>query len=501
MRSGEDYVAGLVDGRSVYLDGERVDDVTRHPAFSRAIQVIAETYDRASDEEPDTFEDPETGQRYSGMWRIPRSADDLAARRRTHEFWSKPNFGLMGRTPDHVASLLSAFAGSRDVFARGGEQFGDNVVRFYEKARREDLYVAYVIVPPQVDRSKPAHKQPEEFLYVGAADEREDGIVLRGAQMIGTAAIMADYLLVTYIVPLQQGDEAYAISAVVPMNAENLRLYPRRPYSLIANSTFDYPLSSRFDEFDSLVVFDDVFVPWEDVFVYRNVDLVRDQFYATGAHLMANFQALSRFNVKLSFAAGLAMKLARLHSIDSLPPVQGLLGHGVATIASELEGLVVAAEKDPLMKNGMAWPNPKYVYTGMSLQRQHVVDLMRELRELGGGSFIAVPSSEKSFTSPETAEHTNRYYRSATASAEERVRLLKLLWDFIGTEFAGRQLQYEMFYSAAQHISDARVFRSFDWEAGVDLVDEALALHDEPSGDGASSVSPASASGPTAQGR
>jgi 4-hydroxyphenylacetate 3-monooxygenase len=474
MRSGQEYTAGLADGRQVYLDGTRVEDVTTHPAFARQIGVIADVYDSVAADAGSVYVDPETGERLSGMWRIPRSAADLTTRRAVHEQWAAPTFGLMGRTPDHVASLLCAFAGSADVFGRGGERYARNVVDFYERARREDLYVAYTIVPPQVDRSKPAHQQPEPFLYAGAAEARDDGIVVRGAQMIGTGAVMADWLLLTYVVPLQHGDEDYAISCVMPMNTPGLRIYPRRPYSTIATSEFDYPLSSRFDEVDSLVVFDDVVVPWEHVFVYRDVGITRDQFVATGAHLMANFQALSRFCVKLRFACGLAMRLAEVHGIDRLPPVQGQLGGGVATIASQLEGMVRAAETTPSMRGAMAVPSQQFVYTGMSLQRQLAGDLIRWLRELAGGSFIAVPSSEHAFTSPDTANDTARYYKSANTSAVDRVQLLKLMWDFVGTEFAGRQQQYEMFYSAAQHVSDARVFHAYDWEAGRTMVEDCL---------------------------
>lgn len=478
MRSGSEYIEGLDDGRAVFVDGEPVGPVSSHPSFERAIRVIADTYDAQREDSAEAWTDPDSGETFGAMWRIPRSAEDLAAKRRTHEFWAKPSFGLMGRTPDHVASLLSAFAANPDVFGAVDPRFGENVVNFYRRAREEDLYLAYVIVPPQVDRSKPAHQQPEPFLYAGVKEERDDGLVIQGAQMIGTAAAMADYVLLTYIVPLVPGDEDYAISAVIPMNADGLRVYPRRPYSTIAQSTFDYPLSSRFDEVDSLVVFDDVVVPWENVFAYRDIGLIQDQFHKTGAHLLANFQALSRFSVKLDFAAGLARRLAELHSIDKIPPVQGQLGHGVATIASTIQAQVVAAQAESLIQDGVAWPNPKHVYTGMSLQRQLVVDLMKWMRELAGGAFIAVPSSEASFDSPETAAHTERYYASATASSRDRVQLLKLMWDFVGTEFAGRQLQYEMFYSAAQHISDARVFKHFDWQPGLEMVDECLQMED-----------------------
>lgn len=484
MRTGEQYIDSLDDGRAVYLDGELVGDVRKHPGFSGPIQVIADTYDEVNGDRHTAWDDPESGNTYSGMWRIPRTAADLTARRLAHEQWARPSYGLMGRTPDHVASLLTAYRGSDSVFAGGDERWAENVRRVYEEGRQKDLYYAYAIVPPQVDRSKPAHQQPEPFIYPGVTEERDDGIVIRGAQMIGTSAAIADRLLLTYIVPLQPGDEDYAISCVLPINAPGMRVYPRRPYSSIANSAFDYPLSTRFDETDSLIVLDDVLVPWEDVFVYRDIGLTRAQFTETGAHLLANFQALARFGVKLRFACGLAIKLAELHGVDQVPPVQGQLGHGVGTIASQLEGLILAAESNPGDVNGMAIPNQLFVYTGMSLQRQLVIDLMKWLRELAGGSFIAVPSSEEAFTSEETRAHTERYYQSVGASAEERVGLLKLLWDFVGTEFAGRQLQYEMFYSAAQHICDSRIFQSYDWDAGRSLVERCLADNSPEVGSG-----------------
>jgi 4-hydroxyphenylacetate 3-monooxygenase len=168
MRHGDDYIESLRDGRAVYLDGEPVEDVTAHPAFRGAIRRIAALYDRARDParaDQLTYVDPETGARHSTMWLVPRTADDLRARRRAHEFWAQGSYGLMGRTPDHVSAFFCGFAASRDVFDRAGSTFGDRVVRFFERIRREDRYLAYVIVPPQVDRTKPAHQQPVPYVF------------------------------------------------------------------------------------------------------------------------------------------------------------------------------------------------------------------------------------------------------------------------------------------------------------------------------------------------
>lgn len=475
MRRGADYLASLRDGRVVFLDGERVHDVTRHPAFAESVQRIAERYDAAS-ESPDVTAclDPATGKRIGAMWLIPRSAEDLGRRRAVHRFWAEGSYGLMGRTPDHVASVLTGFAGWRQLFDRGGRQYGDNVVRFHEKARDEDLYLAYAIVPPQIDRGTPAHQHPEAFLHPGVVRETDAGIVIRGAHSIATSATMADWLYVSYITPLAPGDVDYAISLVLPVNAPGLRLLPRRPYATLATSVYDYPLSARFDEVDTTVVFDDVPVPWEQVFIYRNVELVTAQFHESPAHVTANFQSLVRFGVKLELLAGLALKLVEIGRGEGDATTQATLGGDIATFCAAFDALTQAAERRPLVSGGYARPHPQYVYAGMSLQRRLIVDMYRTMRELAGGAFQNLPSSEASFLSQETRADTERYYRSTAASAHDRVKLLKLIWDFIGTEYGGRQLQYEMFYSAAQPVVNRRMFRSYDWGAAKAMVDRLL---------------------------
>src|SRR5699024_3592655 len=141
----------------------------------------------------------------------------------------------------------------------GGEQFKRNIQAFYNKARSESLYLTYAIVPPQIDRSKPAHLQAETHLYAGAADELDSGIIIRGAQQLGTGAVLADYIILSNIQPLPEGDEAQAISVAIPLNAPGVKVYARRSYAAANASVFDYPLSTRFDETDALMAFDDVF--------------------------------------------------------------------------------------------------------------------------------------------------------------------------------------------------------------------------------------------------
>jgi 4-hydroxyphenylacetate 3-monooxygenase len=281
-------------------------------------------------------------------------------------------------------------------------------------------------------------------------------------------------MFISYITPLVPGDDDYAISFVTPVNAPGIRIHPRRPYAQGATSTFDYPLSSRFDEVDATVVFDDVFVPWEHVFIHRNVDLVNAQFHETPSHTLANFQSLVRFTVKLEFMAGLALKLVEVHAAERRPEAQAALGGDIAALCATFDAIVQAAERAPLVLEGVARPHPQYIYAGMSLQRRLIVDMLRGIRELAGGAFQQLPSAEAGFDSPETRADFERFFRGATVSARERVKLLKLVWDFVGSEFGGRQLQYEMFYSAAQPVVNTRMFRSYDWARARSIVDRCL---------------------------
>src|SRR5262245_19321564 len=279
-RTGAQYIAGLKDGRTVYVDGERVADVTEHPAFRASVRSIAQLYDLAASpehRETMTFLSPATGEPVNKSFLIPRTQEDLAARRRAHRLWADATFGLMGRSPDHVPGFITGFAMCPDLFARQGPRFADHVVRYHAWLRDEDLYAAYVIIPPHIDRSRPAHQQEDPELYAGVVEERPDGIVVSGAQMLGTGGAVANEMFMSSIVPLVPGDERHAISIAVPVASPGLRLIVRRPYAESAPSVYDYPLSSRFGETHALVLFDRAFLPWERVAVSRDLALRRAQ--------------------------------------------------------------------------------------------------------------------------------------------------------------------------------------------------------------------------------
>ena len=478
-RTGAQFLRDIAnDGRRVFLDGEAIRDVTTHPAFREGAKTVAGLYDIAADpanRELMTFASPTDGRPVNRMWEIPRSVESLRRRRAAIERWSEESLGFLGRSPDHVAGFFVGFMGAPEVLARGANaEFAANCQRFYEFARDRDLYITYTIVPPQIDRTRPAHQQNPPDLYAGVVAERDDGIVIRGGQMLGTGSVFSDYILLSTIHPMKPGDENYAISVAIPCNAPGVKIYPRRSYAAAATSVFDYPLASRFDETDSLLVYDDVFVPWENVFIYKNVELCRAQWFETPAHIMGNNQAQIRFATKLRFLVGLAHRITRMNGSIAQPIVQGRVAE-LAMYAAMYEGLLDAQiETAQPNANGVFVPNPQPHYAAMNLQSIIYPLMLDIVRDLSGGGMIQLPASVGDLFHPQIGPDLRRYVQSPDFPAEQRVRLLKLCWDAIGSEFAGRHQQYEKFYAGAPFIVRTHMYRHYNFALSDRLVDKAL---------------------------
>jgi 4-hydroxyphenylacetate 3-monooxygenase len=479
LRTGAEYLRSLNDGRAVYVDGELVRNVTAHPAFSEAARSAARLFDIAADpamRERMTFTSPSTGGPVLRAFQIPRSLDDLRKKRLASETWSEATFGMIGRTPDHVAGFFCGYAAVPEVFAAGGQQYADNVVRFYEQLRENHLWATYAIVPPQIDRSKPAHKQSDPTLYAGVVREKDGGVIIAGAQQLATAGVLSDYLYLSCIHPLQPGDENYAIGVAIPMNAPGLKLYPRRPFAMQASNPDDYPLSSRFDESDCFVVLDNVFVRWEDVFIYRNLEVCRDQWWKTPSHAYGNLQAQARYATKLRFMMGLAKRMNEATGNDGAPPVQVQMGE-LAAMVQIVETMLEAQETSATVDaKGVVWPSRSALYSVMSLQSEINPRMIDIVRELTGAAMISLPSSAKDLESSITAPDIDRYMKSGVSGARERIALMRLAWDFIGSEFGSRHQQYEKFYGGASFLVKQNMYRSYDFGRATGLVDKALHL-------------------------
>jgi 4-hydroxyphenylacetate 3-monooxygenase len=485
MRTGDGYVAAIKDDREVYLDGKRVHDIAGHPAFAPIVKTTAELYDIAADPANGMiYTAPETGAEANLVFSIPRSREDLVRRRAAIETWARHTQGWVGRSPDHVGSFFAGFAAHPEAFAAQPRDLGANVVASHRRLLRDSLYAAYAIIPPQVSRMATGHAWEGDLVQAGVAEERGDGLVIRGAQMLATGGAVADEIFVSCIKPLGAEDRDFALGFTVPVATENLKLYCRRPYAPAVTSSFDYPLSARYDETDALVVFDGVFVPWERVFVDRDVDGVRRQFFSTGAHVLGNWQAQIRFAVKLQFLAGLARKIAAVNGVDRIPGVIEKLGE-LAGLASLVESAVLAAEYQASADDAGMWrPHPRALYGAMGLQAELYPRVLAILRDLAGGGVLQLPSSVADLRAAATRADMEHYLGSPDTAAVERIKLFKLAWDAVGSEFAGRHHQYEMFYAGAPFVAKGYAYRNYGFDESVRAVDAFLASYDAGPADG-----------------
>jgi 4-hydroxyphenylacetate 3-monooxygenase len=475
IKTGADHLSALRDGRTIMLEGKVVADHVNHPAFANVVSTAAGLYDYSADpdnREAMTFASPTSGASVSRAWQLPTCYEELVARRQAIERIAAQTWGWVGRTPDHVASTLSAMYMGIDLFERHGSKRARAVRDYFQWARDNDVWCAYSIVPPQTDRNA-GNAARTEFVNAGVCDEDHEGITLRGTRMLATAAPMAQELLVAAIQPLRPGDEKYSFTAMVPLGSKGLKLLSRKSYEAAAASEFDYPLSSRFDENDCIVYFDDVKVPWERVFIHNDVKMARAQWFDIPVMAYQNYPAQIRLGVKMRFLLGLAYRIAELNGILALQATQETLGQMAAEL-NLVEGMVTSMETRGLKYGEYFIPNISVQYSSMVLSQQLYPTFLMRIRELSGGALLALPSSYDDLLDPGVAEYIERTQGSAAVAATDRIKLFKLAWDAIGSEFASRHMQYEIFYAGSSFVSRLRNYSGYDWKRATSMVDDLL---------------------------
>jgi 4-hydroxyphenylacetate 3-monooxygenase len=474
-RKSADYLASLNDGRSVYADGERIINVAEHPGLAGGAQTIGRLFDLTAGDP--TLRTPGGAIRAISL---PTTTDELHAWWAAVRRWALVSQGFLGRSPDHVGMLLAGMASRPDLFNRGGRNLGQGLVAFYNRMLAEDLYLSYCIVPPQLART--AGDRTDDYPQVGGVSADEEGIVVRGGQSLATGGALADFLFVSCVRPLGPGEERFAVSFVVPLAAPGLRLIARRLYAASATGVYDYPLTSRFDEGDVFVVFDDVRIPWEHVFAYRDPTVVAQQFFATPGHVLSNAQAQTRFVVKLKFLLGLARKLTASNGIEKLPPIQEKLGE-LASIVAMAEGMNAASIHEATIEDGVAIPRRRYVYGAVGMQPEIYPRVIQILRDLSGAGVLQLPASSRDLETEDIAGDVVRFMRPSAEPREDRVKLFRAVWDVIGSEYGGRHQQYEMFYAGASFVVRGYSFRNYGFDEPLAQADDFFAGYGLGEGD------------------
>ena len=478
LRTGRQYLNDLsARGGAIYIGGEKVQNVATHPAFRNAAATVAKMYDTTSNpanRETLTYLEADTGDRCNAIFLRPKSKSDLQARNRVHEAWAKCSWGLFGRSPDHVAGWITGMACKPEVFDMYQQGFANNIMAYYRYVRDNDLFVAYAVVPPASAKSADPISSmqatpgldPKWGNNAGLRVVKEDetGLTLWGFKILATGAILADELLIGNYQPLAQGQEAFAVSCAIPINAPGLSLISRRSFEQSASSELDNPLAFRYDETDAVVFCDNVHVPWNRVFAHGHTDAARAIFNDTPAHVLGNAQAHIRHLAKLRLILGVMTKVLESNGIANLPPVRDTLGM-LATRVAMVEALVVAETATvEQWDHGYVSQDRQTMYSTMAYTMEYYPEFIQTMRELLGSHVFQQPADVSALDNPETARIFRTFAMAGQEEALERYRLMRLAWDLVGSEFASRHTQYEMFYNGAKHVARARAYGHFRWD-------------------------------------
>jgi 4-hydroxyphenylacetate 3-monooxygenase len=483
--TGAEYIASLHDGREVYIDGERVADVTTHPAFRNSVRSLARLYDALHD--PKTREiltsptDTGSGGYTHKYFRVARSREELIAQQRAIAEWSRLTYGWMGRTPDYKASLMNTLGANAEYYG----QFAANARRWYGRAQENVLFMNHAIVNPPVDRGRPTSEVKD--VYVTIQRETDAGVIVSGAKVVATAAAITHYNFLGQNAATATSDPDLAVMFILPMDAPGVKLICRNSYERIANSLgspYDYPLSSRFDENDAIFVLDNVLIPWENVLVHRDPEKILSFYPRSGFLNGFCFQGCTRFAVKLDFICGLVARALHATGGDEFRGNQALLGEIVSwrNLFWSLSN-AMATNPQPWVGDALL-PN---LEAGLSY-RVFAPDAYSKIKEIiekiVASALIYLPSSVKDFANPAIEPYLERYVRGSNGIGyKDRIKLMKLLWDAIGTEFGGRHELYERNYAGnhedirIQALTGAR--RNGTMDHMTALVDQCMAEYDE----------------------
>lgn len=481
IRTGKDYIDKLKSNQpEVWLEGKRVTDLVNEPYFQQPIKEIAKLYDMQHDPE---YRDritgicEETGERVSNAFLIPKSYDDLMRRRDLYEIWAEATFGLMGRTPDFLNVTVTSMASNVEFFEKYNKNWAENIVNYHKYIRDNDLFLTHALINPQTDRSKAAHEQKDTFTHLGAVKETPDGIIVRGAKMLATFAPVTDEVIIYPFPGFRPGDERYTLSFAVPIDTPGLRIICREPAQDGKRPVFDHPVASRFEEMDAILVFNDVLVPWDRVFVHNNLEAGNSVYAQTGLSQNTHQNGV-RGLVKLKFAQQVASRVADAIGVDGFLNVQTQLGELVQSVET-IRALLRTAENEYKMnERGEAVPSIVSLETIRGILPKAYPRAIEVIQTLGAGGLLISPTGYD-FDNPELRDDIDKYYGGREGvDALDRVRLFKLAWDLSGEAFGQRLVQYERYYSGDPVRKLAIFYNNYKRNNSFTMVDEALKLEE-----------------------
>jgi 4-hydroxyphenylacetate 3-monooxygenase len=480
-RTGQHYIASLrAHPAEIWVGGERVEDVTTHPATRNAVRSYARLYDMQHEpalQDTMTYALP-SGERVGMSFLMPTSVDDLARRHAMMRVWAEYSGGMMGRTPDYLNASVMAMGAAASYFGANDPRHADNIRRYYEYVRDHDLCLTHTLINPQINRSRPASGQADPYLAAGIVRETDDGLIIRGARMLATSAPLSEEIMVFPSTVLKESGDAtpYAYAFAIPCNTPGLRFICRESFDL-GRSHFDHPLGSRFEEMDAIVVFDDVLVPWERVFLKGDTELCNNVFSGTNAVLHMAHQVVVKNIAKAEFLLGLACLMAHTIAIEGFQHVQEKLAE-MMTYVETMKAAARASEVDAhIDQYGLMCPARGPLDLARNTFPRMYPRMVEIIQQLGASGLMALPP-EAALHSP-IAPDVHGYLQAARADAPERIRLFRLAWDVACSSFGARQVLYERFFFGDPVRMMSALYNVYDKEPLMDRV-RAFLAHDEP---------------------
>ena len=467
-RTGQEYITGLKDRpREVWIDGERVKDVTTHPALQNGVRSVAALYDMQHDpelREEMTYASPTTGQPVGLSFLLPQTVHDLERRRNMMARWAWAGCGMMGRSPDFLNVIFTAWAGAADYFAQDRPEFKQNVINYYEFIRENDVTLTHALLNLQRRRAPAAVDTLSEEVALTMVDETDVGIVVRGSRLLATLGPISDEIAIYHAGNHRVGEDAsrQSFAFSIPCDAPGLKFLCRESFDL-GRSHFNHPLGSRFEEMDATIFFDDVLVPWERVFLLGDVDLCNNIGSATQSAAHSGHQVLNRCVVKAEFILGLADLMVEALGSGSIPHVQEQVAE-LITQRDMLKACLRAAEADATLNQwGVMSPATAPLQAGRALFGRSAYPRMVEIIQLLGTSSLMALPSEADFDTP-IASEVNHYLATDTTNARDRARLFHLAWDVSCSSFSGRQVLYERMFGGNPLRNAMTLFNTYDKE-------------------------------------
>lgn len=468
IKDGRAYVESLRDGREVWVHGEKVADVTRHPAFAGVAQTIGSLYDlqhQPATRDAMTYVD-EDGVRSSISYMPPRSPEDLLRRRRNTEVWTEHSFGMFGRLPDFCSAMIVGFHDLHDELNALHAGFGDNATNYLKFARQNDLVLSHALHDPHMDKTLRPKQDPDRCLRI--VKERDDGIVVRGARFC-TLGPLSNEVVVAPTYVLGEGEEDFAIWFACALNAPGLKQVCRDPISLRPD-TADHPLSAKYDEQDVLLIFEDVLIPWERVFLMRNPKEANTLFRSR-VMSWAGYASVLQLLARLELLIGTAHLIAETGGIAGRPLV-GLEMGELASYAGMFKGLLRAAEVDCKRTPGghYALGDTSHLRPLITMTSERIINIFEHVAT---SAPVFTPTIED-FDAPELRPLLDIYGRGKGVDALYRHKLCRLAWELSSSSFGGRQQLYERLHSGSPEVIIANAYQRYDKSKGIAMVNKII---------------------------